>query len=349
MSPDRPMHDDSTGVAGDDLSKQILRISLTRLTRLAAELAKKENGRLQLQPGPGANNSALVPIQATGTTSFPPLFLMHPVGGSVMAYYQLARYLRPEQPVYAIENQVVFNPQARIYRTITEMATSYIEEIQTVRPQGPYLLGGYSMGGLVAFEMARQLMARAQEVRLLALIDTPAGVARVPETSNAAGALTPRDLIMMATIVAQRADRTVYISADELELIAPDQRVAYLVEALKSQQVIPPHVDAALFRELLAVVRNNEEAQRRYVPQPYQGPIDLFRAVEVSAELQREAGGLYKEPTFGWQAVCREPVTVNYVPGSHMRMMDQPHVQALGASLQRRLDRELRKRLVKMY
>jgi thioesterase domain-containing protein len=346
---DMPDHKDSGSAAGNDVSRQILRISLSRLTRLAAELANKRDGRLPVQKRLGVNNSGPVAIRANETSSYPPLFLVHPVGGSVLAYYHLAKYLRAEQSVYAIENQVVLNPEARLSSTIAEMAASYIEEIQEVCPNGPFLLGGYSMGGLVAFEIARELMARTQEVRFLALIDTPARIGGTSESSSGDSAVTPQDLITMAVVIAKSSEVTLNISAQELESAAPDQRLDYLLEALKKRNIVPPHVDAALFRDLVAIIRNNEQAQRRYVPQHYAGPLDLFRAADLSAELQREAGGLYQDPSFGWQAVCSEPVMVNYVPGSHMRMLDQPHVRELGASIQRRLDRELRKRAVNLH
>jgi len=339
----------SASGSGGDLSQQILRISLTRLTRLAAELAKKGNGRLPVQTRPGLNNSGIVPIRVNRTSSLLPLFLIHPVGGSVMAYYQLARYMRQEQPVYAIENQVVLNPEVRLSRTLPEMAAGYIEEIQSVLPNGPYLLGGYSMGGLVAFEMGRQLMGRGQEVRFLGLIDTPALVNRASESSGPDGPLTPNDLLMMTAIIARKSERAVNLTVQELERVAPGERLTYLVDTLKTQRIIPPHVDAALLGELVAVVRNNEEAQRRYIPQTYAGPVDLFRASEVAAELQAETAGAYQDPSFGWQAFCREPVAVHHVPGSHIRMMDQPHVQSLAVILQRRLDRRVKRRLADLY
>jgi thioesterase domain-containing protein len=342
-----PEEQGSVEIPGDDLNQQILRISLSRLTRLAAELAKKENGQLPVQCGTEANSSALVPIRPISAGSLLlPLFLVHPIGGSVMSYYQLARYLRPELPIYGIERPFGLNPKLQLGRTIAEIATAYIGEIQSVTPEGPYLLGGYSMGGLIAFEMARQLIAQNHEVRFLALIDTPASVGRTLDSSVSDISITVGDLVMMATIIARGSEQRLDLPVEELERLAPDERLQYFLDVLKSRKVIPPHISAPLFRDLLAVVKSNEEAQQRYEPQPYSGSIDLFRASQVAEEFQRAAGGLYDDPTFGWQTFCNRPVMVNYVPGTHMRMMDHPHVQALGASLQRRLDRELSKRFI---
>src|SRR4029453_10793556 len=146
--------------------------------------------------------------------------LMHAIGGSVMAYYQLARHLRAEQPVYAIENQVVLNSTARLCRTIGDMASSYIEAIRCVYPRGPLLLGGYSMGGLIAFEIARQLMADGSEVRFLALIDTATAVCDVPK-SGSDYALSSHTLVMMMTVLSRGSGRAVSISEEELERLEP--------------------------------------------------------------------------------------------------------------------------------
>ncbi len=292
----------------------------------------------------------LVPIRAAAASALPPLFLIHPVGGSVMAYFDLARSLRPQQPVYAIENQVVFNPDALLCRTIEEMAERYHDEIRTVRPKGPYLVGGYSMGGLVAFEIARQLRAQGQEVLLVAIIDTPARIVGPADPSDDMGEVSARDLVTMATLVAGRVDKQVHVTVEELErLPSADERIARLIEILRAQRIVPSQVDVSLFRQLLAVVRNNDQAQRRYVARTSAGGVHLIRAMEMSPHFEAEVGDLYLDPTLGWQAVCREPVVVSHVPGSHLRVMSQPYVRAVGVSLQRRIDHKLAERYRSRY
>ncbi|MEM7348755.1 MAG: thioesterase domain-containing protein [Chloroflexota bacterium] len=106
--------------------------------------------------------TALVPIQTQG--SAPPFFCIHALGGRVLSYRTLAQSLGNEQPVYGL--------QWVNHTTVVDMAAHYITEIQTFQPQGPYYLGGLSMGGMIAFEMAQQLVAQNQEVALLAFFDT---------------------------------------------------------------------------------------------------------------------------------------------------------------------------------
>lgn len=113
--------------------------------------------------------SSLVPLQPLGAN--PPLFLAHGWGGDVFVFLGLAQQLAPDQPVYGLQ-AVGLDGQSPRHTSIEEMATHYVQEIRSFQPTGPYYLGGYSMGGLIAFEMAQQLHRVGQRVALLALFDT---------------------------------------------------------------------------------------------------------------------------------------------------------------------------------
>jgi amino acid adenylation domain-containing protein/non-ribosomal peptide synthase protein (TIGR01720 family) len=145
--------------------------------RLAA-LARRE-------PAPW---TPLVPIQPGG--DLPPFFLVHPVGGGVLAYAGLARQLGPRQPFYGLEAQGLDGAE-RPLESILEMAYYYVEAIRTVQPHGPYRLGGWSLGAVIAFEMARALRLRGEEVEVVALIEpSPTAYARgepLPDAAALAG------------------------------------------------------------------------------------------------------------------------------------------------------------------
>jgi amino acid adenylation domain-containing protein len=120
------------------------------------------------EPSP---SSTLVCVRAAG--SRPPFFCVHPASGNVLRVAALAGHMGPEQPFYAFQSRGLDNgaaPQA----TVEEMAATYLAELRAVQPAGPYYIGGYSMGGAVAFEMARRLEGEGQEVALLALFDSAA-------------------------------------------------------------------------------------------------------------------------------------------------------------------------------
>ena len=126
-----------------------------------AEVLRKENWK--------PSWSSLVPLQPGG--SKPPIFLIHSHGGNVLEYYPLANALGKDQPVYALQargldGNIVKN------ESLEEIATAYLKEIRSLQPDGPYILGGFCFGGLVALEAAQQLQAAGQKVALVVMIQT---------------------------------------------------------------------------------------------------------------------------------------------------------------------------------
>ncbi|MBP0043681.1 MAG: amino acid adenylation domain-containing protein [Roseofilum sp. SBFL] len=114
------------------------------------------------------NFSPLIPIKPSGSKN--PLFCIHSSTGSGSSFIDMARYFNPERPLYALQSRG-FNGELSPLSTIAEMAETYIKAIQTIQPEGSYYLCGWSMGGIVAFEMARQLQENNIEVGFLGLID----------------------------------------------------------------------------------------------------------------------------------------------------------------------------------
>ncbi len=112
--------------------------------------------------------SHLITIQASAEGSG--FFLIHSVAGEFTWSKYLARCLGPKQAVYAFAAPGL-NSDAPFFFSLEKMASAYLRDMRRVQPCGPYMLGGYSMGGVIAFEMARQLEACGERVRLLAMID----------------------------------------------------------------------------------------------------------------------------------------------------------------------------------
>ncbi len=118
--------------------------------------------------------SPLVAIKPRGKN--PPFFCVHPIFGVVFPYVELAFQLGENQPFYGLQPKGIDGESSPL-TSIEDMAADYIAALRTVQPKGPYFLGGWSFGGLVAFEMAQQLLAAGDEVALLAVLDTLAPVA----------------------------------------------------------------------------------------------------------------------------------------------------------------------------
>jgi phthiocerol/phenolphthiocerol synthesis type-I polyketide synthase E len=129
----------------------------------------EEMERLLKADVPSSGWSPLVPIQPNG--SRPPLFFFHGAGGTVLTYRKLSTCLGADQPFYGLQCQGL-DGQLPLLTTVEEMAALYVRHIRSVQPHGPYFLGGYCMGGTLAYEAAQQLYAAGEPVALLALLDT---------------------------------------------------------------------------------------------------------------------------------------------------------------------------------
>lgn len=138
------------------------------LTTLLHAPTIEQLASLLVQQGKNTIWNALALIQPHGDR--PPLFLVPGLGGNIVEFRLLSHYLGTEQPVYGLQSRGL-DGRAQPIARIEAMAEYYIDEIRSVRPVGPYFIGGFSFGTLVALEMARQLQLQEQQVGLLVLLD----------------------------------------------------------------------------------------------------------------------------------------------------------------------------------
>jgi amino acid adenylation domain-containing protein len=259
--------------------------------------------------------SSLVPIQPGGNKR--PLFLVHPAGGHVFPFIGLAQCLGPDQPCYGLQARGVEEGQDAHTR-IEDMAACYIEAIRSVQPEGPYLLGGWSMGGEIAFEMAQQLHALGQTVALLALLD-----ARIPSTDDNVG-----DEDFEATLL---ADVVRYFGlskdfGDSLALIPHDELLARVLEQGKRSGLIPADIEASQAHRLIELCKSDFRASRNYVLHRYPGRVTLFKAIENLSEH-------HLDPALGWNDWADGGVDIQMVPGNHATMVYKPNVAILAEKL----------------
>ena len=207
------------------------------------------------------------------------------------------------------------------------MAVYYIDAVRSVQPIGPYLLGGWSLGGAVAFEMAQQLQAQGEEIALLALLDSPAPSLQAEEMD---------EVQLLASLA---GDLGLPISEAELRGLEPDERLLLILEQGQNHLRVPHDYDLVQARRLLHIYKTNVEALRNYRPRSYSGRVTLFRAHETPSPNNFDSRAFDSsarsdvEPTLGWSALSLQPVEVHEVPGDHISMMTEPHVQALAARL----------------
>jgi thioesterase domain-containing protein len=204
------------------------------------------------------------------------------------------------------------------------MAARYIEEVCAVQAEGPYLLGGWSMGGVVAFEMAQQLRARGQEVSLLALIDSMYSSSVNASGGDDGGAML---LDMFAANLAGTINLNLSASTRErFAKLQAEGRLTFILEEAKKAGAIPPSFDLQRVRVLLKVFGANVEALRNYVPKPYAGPLTIFAASE---SLARQA----RNNNRSWEALAEGPLSVHELPGNHFTIINKTHVQTLAAQI----------------
>jgi amino acid adenylation domain-containing protein len=268
------------------------------------------------EPGSGAQpRSVLVPIRR-GAEGQQPFFCVHPIGGNVLAYAELAQRL-DTMPFYGLQSP---DPGEGSPASVEEMADRYLAAVREVQPAGPYRLGGWSMGGAVAYEMARRLAAAGETVELLALIDSAAPADRgVPPSDLDLLALFAGDLARLAGL--QTADsgglagNTV---AEALEDLAARAREAGL---------LPPGFDAAGLRRLFELFRVNFRAAAAYQPAASPVRLTLFRAGG------REDG----DRSLGWNGVAAGGLDIHAIPGDHYSILHGEGAAALAEELRRRL------------
>ena len=264
----------------------------------------------------------LLTLQPEGRRT--PTFWVHPVGGNVLCYAELARHLGPGRPFHAMRATGLDGREPPL-DSVEEMARRYVEQVRAVQPQGPYLLGGWSLGGAVAFEMARELRRQGQEVSQLILLDSfaPSGS---PTPEPEAAVL----LAGFAADLARSAGHEVLLTPESLSGLTPEEQLHALWTRLREAGLLPAGTHQEELRALLEVARANLRAVARYNPQPYEGRVVLFQARDARR-------GAEVEPTHGWGRLIPSGLIVEGVPGDHHTALRAPHVGELAERLARRL------------
>jgi thioesterase domain-containing protein len=258
-------------------------------------------------------------------------FCIHPAGGDVLCFFPLARHAGADQPFYGLQSRGL-EDAAEPFATIEEMAAHYAGEIRRVQPRGPYRIGGWSFGGLAAFELARQLRAGGEEVELLAVIDTTPGL---PEGPVDGGAVVEEGdqtgwLITIAEYIRGLRGKDLAVTAADLRPLDPEAQLRFFVERLRRAGVVHSGDSLAQLRRLLRVYKANVRAFRLYAPAPYDGRITLVRA--EGADFDPALG-----PDLGWEKFSPYPIDRQHVPGDHLTLLAEPHVRTLAHWLRTRL------------
>ncbi|MGW0936882.1 amino acid adenylation domain-containing protein [Streptomyces sp. NPDC002666] len=266
----------------------------------------------------------LVPIRRAG--SRPPVFLVHPMGGNVLCYVPFARHLPDDQPLYAFQASGG-DPGTAPLRTMQAIAAHYVAAMRRVQPEGPYVIGGWSFGGFVAFEMARQLRAAGQEVGRVILLDT---VALGPADQHRA--FTDEALLgwffWELLLLGRGGDSP--LEAIPAEHTTLEEKFDFIAQVAADEGILPADSRGSLVGRLFGVYEANWRATQHYRPGPVADDVTLIRAVEPLPQVLHAMHGAgstqHKDPANGWHTMTTGRVEVIQVPGDHLSLMEEPHV-----------------------
>jgi thioesterase domain-containing protein len=265
------------------------------------------------QRGEKIGEQSLVSIQPEG--SRPPLFLVHSASGNAMSYVALARRLGREQPVYGLQSKGL-DPDRKPTARVEDMASEYLEELFAVQSDGPYHLGGWSMGGVVAFEMARQLTTQGKSVAPLVIIDSSIQTGRVKKNGWDDTSL----LLALAQHHGLFLDH-----AENLRSLSLDEQLEFLLEKAAGYNQFPLDLGIPQLRHLFELFKVNVHASEHYRPAKSEQQIILLQAADAP---RGHAGTALRR----WEKVA-EVVEAQRLPGDHYTLLTEPNVTLLAEQI----------------
>ncbi len=264
-----------------------------------------------------SSSGIVIPIQPNGDA--PPVFAVPGAGGNVLSLRPLSKALGEQRPLYALQS-VGLDGNSEPFSTIEQTARANVEALKTVQPIGPYSLIGHSYGGVVAYEMAKQLIERGEDVASLVLLDSIApsvmqrGLARdeVAEFHEACIA------------VANQYDAVLELDLERMRKQSDDENVQYIVDVLSERGL---EVSAEQFIAFYRVYQANLRCYRAYEPSKLAQKVDvsLYRASEArrsGAEMPRD---------YGWDALLQDPIRTFDVEANHFSILENVDIQGVGA------------------
>ena len=265
------------------------------------------------------SGSSLVPIQRYG--SKPPFFLVHGAPSDVF----LPRYLGSDQPVYGLVHQSQDGKPA-LYTRVETIAGNYLKEICAVQPKGPYFLGGYSFGGMVAFEMAQQLRKKGEEVALLFLLDADDPGNEISSSPNGLTNISFRDEILRHLRNLARLgalEKLAYV------LVRVRQKITEMPGRIRK---IPKNGVCKIYLAMgcplplslrsYYILEIYDNAHRNYVPQFYPGVAVYIKSEKRASDHQ-----------LNYERAIAGGLEVHEIPGGHLDLIQEPYVRVWAEKL----------------
>lgn len=268
----------------------------------------------------------LVPLQPEGNK--PPFYCVHPMGGVVHVYMGLAKQVGTQQPFYGLQQQGI-DGESEPLTDVIEMAKSYVDAIRQHQPKGPYYLGGWSLGGVIAYEMARQFRAMGEDIGLLLIMDT---IIHKPGKGAVDGYFDYSFwLEFYAVQLELMFDKKLGIKRRKLSKLTQNEQINLVVEKAISKGIFKTKAyGIKQFENFMRVTHTGLKAVSSYNQSGFDGDITLLRCKDDISPLHH----INKDVrTAGWRHYTSGEVSVHLVSGDHRTMIQQPHVQEVAKVL----------------
>jgi len=268
---------------------------------------------LRDESAPGARSCVVTILEGDGKQ---PLFFVSGWGGQLIVLNELAKELHPAQSFYVLDTGA-FEAEAAL--TIEDVAATMIEDMRQVQPSGPYRLAGYSMGGTIVYEIARQLRQRGEDVALVALLDC--AVPGYPRRRSA----PVRVLLHLRRAVTMKPAQMLAYIAGRAHWMIRNLREKESERVKEKSLFKDSDIQETAFASMLErTARVMLSAWHAYRPGPYPGKIMLIRAEATP----KRVGEIDDDPTYGW-AEFTDGVELRSMQCTHIRMLFSPHAADL--------------------
>lgn len=266
------------------------------------------------------NWDALVPIKTRGSKT--PIFLIHGGGLNILLFKSISAYFDDDQPVYGLQ-ALGLNHETNVPTTMNEIAKRYIKEILEVNPNGPYAIAGYSLGGFIAFEIAKELKMMGKEIKLLGVMDTYAGNNEIID--NKANHILKK--------VKRQFNKVPFFTKSFIN--SPKEAIEYQltvtknkIEKIRSNSAVTKDVLTAYETE---IYKNYNIAHNNYFLEPADLKVTLFRVAKRLYYLDDLVH-------LGWGKFAKQGVEVHEIPGDHKTFLFPPNDKEFAEILQRKLN-----------
>ncbi|WP_433330224.1 amino acid adenylation domain-containing protein [Spirillospora sp. CA-294931] len=313
------IHDDFFELGGHSLTA--LRLAMHVRHRLGRELPVStvlaaptlaDLAEVLRRPGDLATAHRIVPLNAGGDRT--PIVLVHALGGQVFRYQPLARRLGPDQPVHAVAASGLA-PGEEPHATMAAMVDDYVRELREVRPHGPYVLGGFCIGGNIALEVARRLRALGEDVPLVVLIYSDADQPVIRSSLE-------DDTALMFHALADGPPEAGFAMPEGI-VDAEERMLAVMSVAADAGRLVPDSKDVEQARRYLAVFRANAHAVGHFRHDPYDGDVALFAPAGQD---------------LGWRAVVKGRLGISVIPDERVPILYEPLVADAAARMRSWMD-----------